>query len=71
MITKQGVFVFSECLVNLFPIGSSLTGLNVLNGTLTFFADDGVNGFELWISDGTGDGTILIDICPGPCNSQT
>lgn len=43
--------------------GNSL--INV-NGTLFFRANDGVHGFELWKSDGTETGTILIkDIGPG------
>ena len=31
-----------------------------LDGTLFFAANDGVNGTELWKSDGTSDGTILV-----------
>ena len=37
-----------------------------VNGTLFFTADDGVNGRELWKSDGTGLGTVMVaDITPG------
>ena len=37
-----------------------------MNGTLFFTADDGVNGQELWKSDGTAAGTTLVkDIYPG------
>ena len=37
-----------------------------VNGTLFFRADDGVNGPELWKSDGTAAGTVLVeDIRPG------
>jgi len=35
-----------------------------------FFANDGVNGAELWVSDGTVDGTVLLkDINPGTAGS--
>src|SRR5204863_136231 len=38
----------------------------VVRGTLYFTADDGVNGRELWKSDGTAAGTVLVkDINPG------
>jgi ELWxxDGT repeat protein len=37
---------------------------------LLFAADDGVVGSELWITDGTPEGTHLLgDLCPGPCSS--
>ena len=40
-------------------------GLVESNGALFFNADDGVNGFELWTSDGTTAGTVLVkDVNP-------
>ncbi len=37
-----------------------------VNGTLFFGANDGVHGYELWKSDGTAAGTVLVkDINPG------
>ena len=40
--------------------------LTDVNGTLFFAADDGVSGHELWRSDGTATGTVLVkDIVPG------
>ena len=41
------------------------------NGTLLFANDDGVHGSELWRSDGTPVGTMLVkDIYPGPTGSE-
>ena len=40
--------------------------LTDVNGTLYFSAADGVNGTELWKSDGTAAGTVMVeDINPG------
>src|SRR5919202_324336 len=45
--------------------------LTDVNGTLFFVADDGAHGPELWRSDGTADGTILVkDMQPGATGSQ-
>lgn len=42
----------------------------VLNDILYFTAKDGINGFELWKSDGTADGTEMVkDIFPGADDS--
>ena len=44
----------------------SPTSLTNVNGTLFFTANDGTNGTELWKSDGTAAGTVLVkDINPG------
>ena len=47
---------------------SYLTGVG---GTLFFTADDGIHGRELWKSDGTRAGTVLVkDIHPGDYDSE-
>ncbi|MFM9959793.1 MAG: ELWxxDGT repeat protein [Planctomycetaceae bacterium] len=40
--------------------GSTASDLTNLNGTLFFSANDGINGQELWKSDGTEAGTVLV-----------
>jgi ELWxxDGT repeat protein len=41
-----------------------------VNGTIYFTANDGVNGNEIWKSDGTEAGTVMIkDIAPGETSS--
>lgn len=46
-------------------------GMISYNDHLLFAADDGVSGMELWISDGTGAGTMLLkDINPGAAGSE-
>jgi ELWxxDGT repeat protein len=48
------------------PIGSKLLLGAAVGSTLFFAADDGVNGFELWKTDGTAGGTTLVhDLEPG------
>ncbi|MFP2899316.1 ELWxxDGT repeat protein, partial [Corallococcus sp. 4LFB] len=41
-----------------------------MGGRLYFAADDGVHGRELWSTDGTAQGTVLVqDLEPGPVGS--
>ena len=43
-----------------------------MNNELYFYADDSVHGIELWKSDGTEDGTVLVkDIKQGSASSTT
>jgi len=44
-----------------------ITGLTVVGSTLYFVADDGTAGLELWKSDGTSAGTVLVrELVSGP-----
>ena len=47
------------------PASSEPYGLTALDGQLLFTANDGIHGDELWKSDGTAAGTVLVkDIAP-------
>lgn len=51
-------------------LGSYPSAFTNVNGTLFFAANDGTNGTELWKSDGSSAGTVLIkDIRPGQLSS--
>ena len=61
---NPGVVVFSQP----FPNSSIPLGLTVFNNAL-YFQAEGAAGTELWTSDGTEAGTMLVkDICPGSCD---
>src|SRR5690606_29387686 len=50
--------------------GSDPEWMCVSNGVLYFTANDGVNGGELWRSDGTEAGTMMVtDLTPGNSNT--
>ncbi len=52
--------------------GSNPDFLTNFNGTLFFSASDGINGNELWKTDGTAAGTVLVkDIRPGGGGSNS
>jgi ELWxxDGT repeat protein len=52
---------------NYVPNSSIPGNLTNVNGTLFFSAADGTTGGELWKSDGTAAGTVMVkDITPGP-----
>ena len=61
------------------PDGSSINGSRYtsllfqisFNDLYFFQANDGVHGMELWQSDGTAEGTVMVmDIIPGPVGSE-
>jgi ELWxxDGT repeat protein len=69
--TREGTVIVRD--VSPGPAGSSSPyGSEFINvsGTLFFPANDGSHGNELWKSDGTAAGTVLVsDINPGPADS--
>lgn len=46
--------------INSGSVGSSPEEITVYNNKLYFVADDGINGAELWVSDGTNSGTSML-----------
>ena len=57
-----------------FQTNGSITGTanyTQVGSTIFFTAIDGINGFELWKTDGTAAGTVMVkDINPGQHGSQ-
>lgn len=52
------------------PNGSFAQGLTLIGNRVYFFANDGIRGYEPWVTDGTTDGTTLLgDINAGGGNS--
>ena len=69
--TSDGISTASEVKdIRPGPEGSNPLQLTVASDLLFFHADDGVSGYELWKSDGSAAGTVLVkDIMPGPESS--
>ena len=68
--TTDGSTLIASMVLDINTGGSSatdnLTAIGGSNNALYFTANDGVNGVELWKSDGTEAGTVLVkDINPG------
>lgn len=71
--TPQGTFVvreFDSIVPSVNWWNASISNLTAMGTTLFFSANDGSGNEELWKSDGTKDGTVLIkDISPGSAGS--
>ena len=61
-----------QMVLDINPTGpSNPAGLVAIGATTYFSADDRVHGQELWKSDGTAAGTMLVnDINPGSASSN-
>ncbi|WP_221392805.1 ELWxxDGT repeat protein [Dyadobacter sp. NIV53] len=75
MITLLSNFCFGQLIdfvkdIDPGPGDYRILNLVNVNGTAFFFATDAAHGKELWKSDGTSGGTVLVkDINPGPASS--
>lgn len=65
-VFAQPSFTFKEFEVSPGKVGSSPANFNIAGGKLLFSARDTSHGFELWATDGTDTGTVMLkDIYPG------
>ncbi|MCS7062052.1 MAG: hypothetical protein RMN25_12935 [Anaerolineae bacterium] len=65
----RDLFTSDDCAAP--PCSSSPDQLLAAGDRLFFTADDGVHGREMWVSDGTPEGTRMVaDIFPGLCGSR-
>lgn len=65
-VVKDTLYVPSDPFITPLTYWSNLPDLTSVNETLFFVANDGVHGQELWKSDGTPEGTVLVkDVNPG------
>jgi ELWxxDGT repeat protein len=68
--TTKMILDINPGITSAFEQQGSIADLTDLNGTLLFAADDGVHGRELWRSDGTAAGTVMVlDIASGANSS--
>ena len=64
---EDAVFVKDTLPGPLAPFEQPPTGFAAVGDTLYFVGEDAEHGRELWKSDGTADGTVMVkDIVPGP-----
>lgn len=69
--TQKVKNIYPNPISGLHTTGSNPQFFVPTNSTLFFNADDGVHGMELWKTDGTSEGTVLVkDIYPGSTSSD-
>lgn len=70
--TRQGTYMVKDInQVRVVNPGSNPGSLTSVGNNLFFVVNDLEHGAELWLSDGTADGTRLVrDILPGPASSN-